>query len=427
MRLWKHPERRRKTLLKRSEGDVAEVLPKVEKIVSEVRRRGDIALLEFTKKFDGVELTREQLQVSEQEISQAYEGLPEEDIEAIKKAANSIEKYHKNQIPKDWMKKIKSGVKAGQVVRPLEFVGIYTPGGTAQYPSSVLMAAVPAKVAGIDKTIMCTPSDSEGKISSATLVAADVAEVDEIYKAGGAQAIAAMAYGSRTIPSVDKIVGPGNVYVAAAKKIVSADVDIDFMAGPSEVLILADSSADSRLVALDLVAQAEHDSSAAAVLVTTSEKLAENVLKESKSILEEIPRRRTAAKALQEYGHLVVVRSPKRAFEFVNDYAPEHLQLMVRDPEKKLDNIKNAGAIFLGPYSTVPAGDFAVGPSHILPTGGDARIYDGLSVSDFVRLPSVQKLTKKGLEGLSETIERLAEMEGLTAHARSVRKRIESD
>lgn len=423
VKLWNHPETYRNRLLKRAETEIKGAIPQVRKIISEIRNRREIALLNFTEKFDGVKLTREEIKVGEDEISQAYKSLREEYIEPIRKAAEAIESYQKRQLPEEWMEEFEPGVSAGQVLRPLPSVGIYAPGGDAQYPSSVLMSAVPAKVAGVEKIVMCTPPNSERSVNTATLIAADIAGVDEIYKAGGAQAIGVMAYGGRIIPRVDKIVGPGNIYVAAAKKIVSPDVDIDFMAGPSEVLILADSRADSRKVALDLVAQAEHDTYAASVLVTTSEKLAEEVKEEVKSILEEIPRQRTAARALQEYGHIVVVRSTERMIEFANDYAPEHLQIMIKKPDRILERIENAGSIFVGPFSPVSAGDFAVGPSHVLPTGGAARSSDGLSVFDFLRLTSVQKLSKKGLKNLSEVIEKLAEMEGLSAHAKSVRER----
>lgn len=425
VRLWRHPEGHRKRLLSRSEGDVAKVLPKVREIVKKVRNIGDFALLEFTEKFDGVEMARSQIQVTEEEISRAFEEMEYEDVKVIRKAAEAIERYHQRQIPEEWMEEFEEGVSAGQVVRPLNSVGCYAPGGNAQYPSSVLMSVIPAKVSGVERVSVCTPPNSNRKINPATLVATDFAGADEVYKAGGAQAISAMAYGTKTIPSVDKIVGPGNIYVAAAKREVSMEVDIDFMAGPSEVLILADSTADPHLIALDLVAQAEHDSSSAAVLVTTSEKLAEETSNEVKNILEDTPRSRTAGKALQKYGRAVVVRTTERAIDFANDYAPEHLQIMVKEPERILEKIKNAGAIFLGTNSPTSAGDFAVGPSHVLPTGGDARYYDGITVHDFLRMPSVQKLSKEGLEKISEVLERISELEGLPAHAKSVRERLE--
>ncbi|KXB07834.1 histidinol dehydrogenase [candidate division MSBL1 archaeon SCGC-AAA382M17] len=425
VRLWRVPEGHRKRFLSRSEGDVAEVLPKVREIVKKVRNTGDYALLEFTERFDGVDMTRDQIRVTEEEVSRAFDEMEYGDIDIIREAAKAIERYHRRQMPEEWMEEFEEGISAGQVVRPLDSVGCYAPGGNAQYPSSVLMSVIPAKVSGVKKVSVCTPPNSDRKINSATLVAADFAGADEVYKVGGAQAISAMAYGTKTIPSVDKIVGPGNIYVAAAKRVVSTEVDIDFMAGPSEVLILADSTADPHLIALDLVAQAEHDSSSAAVLVTTSEKLAEDTSSKVKNILEDTRRNRTAGKALQKYGLALIVRTTERAVDFVNDYAPEHLQIMVREPERVLDRIKNAGAIFLGLNSPTSAGDFAVGPSHVLPTGGEARYYDGLNVQDFLRMPSVQKISKKGLEKISEVIERISELEGLPAHARSVRDRVE--
>jgi len=427
VRLESYPKRYYGRLLRRSESDVAGVVPEVSKIVSDVRNRGDIAVLEYTEKFDGVRLGKERLRVSEEEIQRAYGGLKSDVVSAIKAAAKAIEKYHRRQSPKGWFEEIGPGVKVGQIVRPLESVGVYAPGGLAQYPSSVLMSAIPARVAGVEKIILCTPPRRDGSVNPATLVAADVARVDEIYRVGGAQAIAAMAFGTRTIPKVDKIVGPGNVYVVAAKKIVAPEVEIDFFAGPSEVLILADSSADPEMVAADLVAQAEHDPQAAAVLVTTSEKLALEVCRHVRLMIRDSPRRRVISGSLGRYGRVVVVESMEEAVKFVNDYAPEHLQLMVRGSGKVLGKIKNAGAIFIGTYTPVAAGDFAVGPSHVLPTGGVARRRAGLSVLDFVRMPSVQRLTKRGLKRLAKVAEKLAEVEGLPAHARSIRERFREE
>ncbi|MBS3815445.1 MAG: histidinol dehydrogenase [Hadesarchaea archaeon] len=425
VRLWKKSERDYNQLLRRSSGDVAKAIPDVQKIISNVKERGDLALIRYTEKFDEVKLTREKLRVSEDEVKEAYQLLEENKINALREAASRIEEYHQEQVPREWMKEFGSGIKAGQKVRPLSSVGVYAPGGGAQYPSSVLMTVIPASVAGVEKIIVCTPPNEKGEISPGTLIAADLAGADEIYRIGGAQAIGAMAYGTRTIPRVEKIVGPGNVYVTAAKRIVSNDVDIDFTAGPSEVLIIADSSADPKKVAIDLIAQAEHDSSAAAVLVTSSGKLAEKVCEITPDLIEKTSRKRTAAKALKKYGRVIVTRSLKRAVEFANDYSPEHLQIMVKNPQKILDKTKNAGAIFIGPYTPVAAGDLVVGPSHVLPTGGAARQHSGLSVLSFLRMPSVQELTKEGLESLSEVIEELAELEGLEAHAQSVRERLE--
>lgn len=420
-------ERDREELLERSELDVDEVLPRVREIVSEVREGGDSALLDFTEKFDEVELTSDQLRVSEEEISRAYEVLDKEDVGAIEGAADSVRRYHRHQMPEEWMEEFEPGIYAGQIIRSLVRVGAYVPGGAAQYPSTVLMSVIPAKVAGVDEVIVCTPPNPEKKVNPATLVAADISEADEVYKLGGAQAVAGMAYGTETIPQVEKIVGPGNVYVSAAKREVSSEVDIDFMAGPTEVLIIADSGADPHFIALDLVAQAEHDPLSSSILVTTSEEVAGSVKDEIKSLLEEIPRREIAAKSLEGYGHIILAGDLEEGMKFANDYAPEHLQIMVRDPEGILDQVENAGAIFLGPYSPTSVGDFAVGPSHILPTGGDARLYDGLSVLDFLRLPTVQRLSKEGLERISEVVESFAEMEGLPGHFRCVKERLEGD
>jgi histidinol dehydrogenase len=416
------PEERQK-LLKRSELDATFVVPTVRVIVEEVKKRGDAALLEYISSLDGVKLGSEQLHVRKEEIQEAYKKIDSEIVDAIKKAAKAIEKFHLGQLPKERMMKLQSGVKAGQLVRPLEKVGAYVPGGLARYPSSLLMAVIPAKVAGVKEIIVCSPPKIDREIDSTTLVAADVAGVDKVFKVGGAQAIAAMAYGTATIPQVDKIVGPGNIYVVAAKQLVSADVEIDFAAGPSEVLIVADSSADPGYIAADLLAQAEHDPAAAAVLVTTSEKLAREVRELVQTMLKGGPKEEIMLKSLNKYGRAIVVKDLNEAIEFVNDYAPEHLQIMVETPNKLLKLINNAGSIFIGPYAPVSAGDLAVGPNHILPTGGAARRRSGLSVLDFVKLPTVQVLTKAGLKGVASVAEKLAEAEGLPGHAESIRRR----
>jgi histidinol dehydrogenase len=413
----------RQQLLKRSEFDVTFVVPTVRVIVEEVKKRGDEALLEYSSSLDKVKLSSKQLQVSKEEMREAYKKIDPEIVDAIKKASKAVEKFHLGQLPNERMMKLQSGVKAGQLVRPLEKVGAYVPGGLARYPSSLLMAVVPAKVAGVKKIIVCSPPKIDGEIDSTTLVAADVAGVDKVFKIGGAQAIAAMAYGTATIPRVDKIVGPGNIYVVAAKHVVSADVEIDFAAGPSEVLILADSSADPGYIAVDLLAQAEHDPAAAAVLVTTSEKIARKVSELVQTMLKNSPREQIMVKSLNKYGRAVVAKDLNEAIEFVNDYAPEHLQIMVERPNKLLRRVNNAGAIFVGPYAPVSAGDLAVGPNHILPTGGAARRRSGLSVLDFVKLPTVQVLTKPGLKRVASVAEKLAEAEGLPGHAQSIRRR----
>lgn len=417
-------EEEKARLLERSQVTFEEVMPKVRNIVSEVRERGDEALLEYTRKYDKVDLDVGDIEVSKEEISQAYDQMEDENVDAIDRAAGAVERYHRKQLPDDWLEEFEPGISAGQVVRPLDSVGCYAPGGVAQYPSSVLMEVIPARVSGVKRIVLCTPPNFEGQINPSVLVAADLSEADEIYKVGGAQAIAAMAYGTETILPTDKVVGPGNIYVSAAKKIVSMDVDIDFVAGPSEVLILADSSADPRSIALDLAAQSEHRASSASVLVTTSKDLAESVREEFVNVLENAPRKEIIVEAIEKYGGVIVCEALSEAVEFSNEYGPEHLQVMTEDPENLLDKIVNAGAIFLGQYSTVSAGDFAVGPSHILPTGRGARRHSGISVFEFIRMPSVQKLSKEGLKNLAATIERFARLEGFPGHARSVRERL---
>ncbi len=423
-RLWKCSPSRRERLLFRSEFRIAAVLPRVQKIVADVYKRGDPALIKYTERFDGVRLGRKQLRVSKGEIRAAYGRVEPKVVGAIRSAAKNIERFHRKQLPKEWMVELKPGVKAGQLVRPLAVVGAYVPGGLARYPSSVLMSAVPARVAGVGQVIMCTPPRRDGRVDPATLVAANEAGVKAVFRVGGAQAIAAMAYGTQTIPPVDKIVGPGNVYVAAAKLLVSANVGIDFAAGPSEVLIIADDSADPREVATEMVAQTEHDPSAAAVLVTISEGLALKVRRQIRVMLKETPRAKIIRESLRKYGRIIITRNLREAVEFANEYAPEHLRLLVERPKKLLKLVTNVGAVFVGPWTPVAAGDFAVGPSHILPTGGAASRRAGLSVLDFVKLPSVQVLTKRGLKSVADIVEKLAEVEGLPGHTRSVRERL---
>ena len=410
--------------LRRSELDVASVLLRVCKVVADVRESGDAALVEYAERFDGVKLKAEQIRVSKEEIRAAYKSVSEDVVGAIKQAAQAITKFQEEQMPEEWVKELRPGVKAGQLVRPLARVGTYVPGGLARYPSSVLMTVIPARVAGVNEIVVCTPPQREGKVDPATLVAADVAGAGVIFRVGGAQAIAAMAYGTATVPKVDKIVGPGNVYVVAAKQVVSSDVGIDFAAGPSEVLVIADGLADPKFIAADLVAQAEHDPSAAAVLVTTSEELASRVCELVGEELRGNPRKDIAFKSLGSYGRVLVARDLAEAVDFANEYAPEHIELMVERPEQAMKQIKNAGAVFLGPYSPVAAGDFAVGPNHVLPTGGVARWKSGLSVLDFLRLPTVQSLTEGGLKHVASVAEKMAEVEGLSGHARSIRARL---
>ncbi|MEW6592693.1 MAG: histidinol dehydrogenase [Candidatus Hadarchaeota archaeon] len=425
VKMFECSQKEREMLFQRSEVDVDSVLLTAIKIVSDVRREGDQAIMDLTEKFDGVKLTPGGLQVSEGEMRVAFQQAGEKTVEAIEKAADAIRMFHQEQLPKEWMRQFSPGIIAGQVVRPLDVVGVYVPGGMARYPSSLLMAVIPAKVAGVRRVIVCTPPGKDGKVDPAVLAAAGVAKVDAIYKVGGAQAIAAMAYGTETVPKVDKIVGPGNVFVVAAKQVVAPSVCVDFAAGPSEILIIADESANPSFIAADLLSQAEHGTgNEASVLVTTSEDLAAKVRETARKMFQESPRWQLAIEALTKYGRIVVVRSMDEAAEFANRYAPEHIELMVERPKELLGKIKNAGSIFLGSYSPVAAGDFAVGPNHILPTGGAARCCSGLSVLDFVKLPTVQELSKEGLRQVADVVKRLAEVEGLPGHAKSVEERL---
>ncbi|MEM2289897.1 MAG: histidinol dehydrogenase [Candidatus Hadarchaeales archaeon] len=413
-------EDNREALVRRSEGAVSSVLPQVRKIVEEVRRRGDRALLELERRLDGSRL--KSLRVTDREIVEAYERVGERGIEVLKSVERSIERFHRRMLPKEWRVELSKGVTAGVLVRAVRRVGLYVPGGQAGYPSTVLMGAVPARVAGVEEIYICTPPKG-GAINPYVLVAADLVGVEGIFKVGGAQAIAAMAYGTETIPKVEKVVGPGNIYVQAAKMLVSGEVEVDFQAGPSEVMILADDSARASTVALELLAQAEHDANSSAVLVTPSLRLAREV----KRFLEERMNSDTLRASFSRYSRIVLVRNLERGMQFANDYAPEHLVLMVRQPMKWLGKVRNAGEVFIGPYSAVAAGDFTVGPSHILPTGGKARSRSGLTVFDFLKFLPYQQLSREGLKRLSPLVERMAEVEGLPWHARSVRERLEGE
>lgn len=412
-------------ILERSQFDVEAVKPQVIRIIENVRKRGDSALIEYTARFDKVTLSSRQLQVSRDEILVAYKLTPQNVIEALKKAAKNIERFHRKQLPPElWLTEVKKGVKLGRIRRPLRSVGLYIPGGRAAYPSTVLMTAIPARIAGVEKIIACTPPMPNGKVNSLTLVAADIAGVTAIYRIGGAQAIAAMAYGTETIPKVDKIVGPGNIYVTAAKMLVYGQVDIDFSAGPSEILILADNTADPEIAAMDLISQAEHDPNAASVVVTTSSYLAKEIEKKLESLVRREKRSRIIEQSLRKNGAILIASNLKEAVAFVNEYAPEHLQIMTSNPLTILRKINHAGSIFLGPHSPVPAGDYATGANHVLPTGGSAKLYAGLSIDDFVKRPTVQMINKSGLRKLRKIISTLAEAEGLPAHARVVEERL---
>jgi len=394
------------------------VMPPVQALVEDVRDRGDRALREYTKKFDGVKI--EDIQVSEQEIDAAL--TPPTLTKALAASIRNIGKFHEAQLPGGIRLEIQDGVTAGQRIIPLHRVGAYVPGGRALYPSSVIMCAVPAKVAGVDEVIMCTPPNKDGAVDPIILVAAKLSGVSQIFKVGGAQAIAAMAYGTETIPRVDKIVGPGNKWVTAAKLVVYGAVDIDFPAGPSEVMILADEKANAAWIAADLIAQAEHDPLASASLITTSTHLASRVREEIDKQIGGMPRAEVIRQAL-EGGAILIASSLREAIDFVNECAPEHLEIMTADPSAILGDVRNAGSVFLGEYAPVSVGDYCVGPNHVLPTAGFARARGGLGVCDFVKRQSYQALTKKGLDGLRETAVALAQVEGLDAHAKAIEMR----
>jgi histidinol dehydrogenase len=405
----------------RSKLDAEGVMDTVKDIISTVKKDGDTALRQYTKKFDGADLSL--LRVEDDVINNSLEKLDENLIEALEKAANNIAKFHKAQIPDEWMIEVDEGVMAGQIIRPLDSVGCYIPGGRAVYPSTILMTVIPAKIAGVNRIICCTPPQPDGSVSDVVLAAAKVAGATEIYKVGGAQAIAAMAYGTETIPNVDKIVGPGNIFVTAAKKLVYGDVDIDFPAGPSEVLIISDEYSDPEYIAIDLMAQAEHDPNAACVLVTTSETQALRVDQIINEKSGQMKRSEIITESLEKYGLIMIASSIDEAVKFSNRYAPEHLIIMTEEPEKVVKNITNAGSIFLGDLTPVSAGDYGSGTNHVLPTSGCARMYSGLSAESFLKKPTVQKLNNKGVINLNEMVTTLAEYEGLYAHAESFKKR----
>ena len=411
--------------IKRSEQDVNNVLDIVSDILNNVRENGDEAIKSYTEKFDGVLI--DDLKVSDEEIKEAYDTLDDSLLTALKNAALNIEKFHKKQIPSEWNIEVNPGITAGQIVRPINSAGCYIPGGRAAYPSSILMTVIPAKIAGVEKVVCVTPPQNDGKILDAILVAADIAGADEIYKVGGAQAIGALAFGTESIPSVEKIVGPGNIFVTAAKKLVYGQVDIEFPAGPSEVLILADDTAIPKYIATDILAQAEHDPNASCFLVTDSEKLANETDKIVKQLTEVAPRREIIVESLSKSGKIIITDTFEEAIHVTNEYAPEHLIISTQDDDETLSNIKNAGSIFLGAYSPVAAGDYGSGTNHVLPTGGGAKMYSGLSTEAFIKKPTVQRITKDGLKELAKTSIPIAEYEGFFAHANSFKTRLEDD
>ena len=408
--------------IKRSEQDVNNVLDTVSEILNNVRENGDGAVKSYTEKFDGV--TVEDLKVSKDEIKEAYDTLDDELLTALRNAADNIERFHKKQIPSEWEMEVNPGIVAGQIVRPINSAGCYIPGGRAAYPSSILMTVIPAKIAGVEKVVCVTPPQKDGSILDAILVAADIAGADEIYKVGGAQAIAALAYGTESVPRVEKIVGPGNIFVTAAKKLVYGQVDIEFPAGPSEVLILADDSAVPEFLATDILAQAEHDPNASCFLVTDSQKLANETLDYVNDFTKIAPRREIIEESLSKSGKIIVTNTFEEAIHVTNEYAPEHLIISTRDDDETLSKIKNAGSIFLGAYSPVAAGDYGSGTNHVLPTGGGAKMYSGLSTDAFIKKPTVQRLTKEGLAELAKTSVPIAEYEGFFAHANSFKTRL---
>ena len=414
------------SLLKRSPHQYGKYEKIVSDIIEDIRQNKDTALLGYTSRFDGVTLTPETMEVSEQEIDKAYEQVSPQLLLVIQKALVNIRSFHEKQKQNSWFT-TNNGVLLGQKVTPIERVGVYVPGGKAVYPSSVLMNIVPAKVAGVEEVIMTTPPGAEGVVPASTLVAAKEAGVGRIFKCGGAQAIAAMAFGTPTIPKVDKITGPGNIFVALAKKAVFGYVSIDSVAGPSEILVLADETANPRYVAADLLSQAEHDEMASAILITTSAWLADAVEKEISVFLEELPRREIIRKSLDQYGYILEAETMEQAIDAANAIASEHLEIITKDPYQVMTKIRNAGAIFLGEYSSEPLGDYFAGPNHVLPTNGTARFFSALSVDDFIHKSSVISYSKEALEEVHKDIITFAENEQLGAHANSIRVRFENN
>ena len=397
----------------------------VREILTQVMEKGDRALLAYTEQFDHARLTPADMEVTDGEIRDAYGQVDPSLTEVIRKALVNIRSFHEKQRQNSWITTEGSGILLGQKITPMKRVGVYVPGGKAAYPSSVLMNIVPAKVAGVDEVIMTTPCSPEGRVNPAVLVAAKEAGADRIFKAGGAQAIAALAYGTETVPKVDKIVGPGNIYVALAKKAVYGSVSIDSVAGPSEILVLADETANPRFVAADLLSQAEHDEMASAVLITTSRELADRVMEEIEGFLKVLSRKDIIRKSLDQYGCILLAENRQAAIDAANAFAPEHLEIVMRDAFEVMTAIRNAGAIFIGEYSSEPLGDYFAGPNHVLPTSGTARFFSPLSVDDFVKKSSIVHYSRAALEAIHEDIEQFARCEQLTAHANSIAVRFE--
>ena len=414
-------------LLKRSPNNYGQYEASVKEIIDKVKEEKDAAVFAYTAKFDGAELTADTIEVTDAEIEEAYAQVDDTLLTVIRKAKDNIESYHAKQRQNSWFDSKPDGTILGQKITPLHRVGVYVPGGKAVYPSSVLMNVMPAKVAGVDEIIMVTPPGKNGKVSPNTLVAAKEAGVDKIYKVGGAQAIAALAYGTESIPKVDKIVGPGNIYVALAKKAVYGHVSIDSIAGPSEILVVADETANPRYVAADLLSQAEHDELASAILVTTSEKLAHEVSNQVDGFLKELSRAEIISKSLDNYGYILLADTMEDVIDVANEIASEHLEIQTKNPFEVMTKIRNAGAIFIGEYASEPLGDYFAGPNHILPTNGTAKFFSPLSVDDFIKKSSIISYSREALQKVHKDIESFAKAEQLTAHANSIHVRFEEE
>lgn len=412
-------------LLKRSPNNYGQYEAAVAEIIGAVREKGDAALFSYTEKFDKCKMDASNIKVTAEEIEEAYGKVDSGLVEVMQKSAENIRAFHRKQLHNSWIDTRMDGSFLGQKITPIQVSGVYVPGGKAAYPSSVLMNVIPAKVAGVERIIMTTPPDMEGKVYAGTLVAADIAGVDEIYKAGGAQAIAAMAFGTESIPKVDKITGPGNIFVALAKKACFGYVSIDSIAGPSEILVIADETARPRYVAADLLSQAEHDELASAILITTSEKLAQEVNREVEKFTQELSRKEIIQKSLDNYGYLLVADTMEEAIAAANEIASEHVEILTQNPYEIMPKIRNAGALFLGEYSSEPLGDYFAGPNHILPTNGTAKFFSPLNVDDFMKKTSIIAYSEEALQAVHKDIELFAESEGLTAHANSIKVRFE--
>lgn len=412
-------------LLKRSPNNYGQYEAAVAEIIGAVREKGDAALFSYTEKFDKCKMDASNIKVTAEEIEEAYGKVDAGLVEVMQKSAENIRAFHRKQLHNSWIDTRMDGSFLGQKITPIQVSGVYVPGGKAAYPSSVLMNVIPAKVAGVERIIMTTPPDTEGKVYAGTLVAADIAGVDEIYKAGGAQAIAAMAFGTESIPKVDKITGPGNIFVALAKKACFGYVSIDSIAGPSEILVIADETAKPRYVTADLLSQAEHDELASAILITTSEKLAQEVNREVEKFTQELSRKEIIQKSLDNYGYLLVADTMEEAIAAANEIASEHVEILTQNPYEIMPKIRNAGALFLGEYSSEPLGDYFAGPNHILPTNGTAKFFSPLNVDDFMKKTSIIAYSEEALRAVHKDIELFAQSEGLTAHANSIKVRFE--